>query len=704
MKERTTEMGRLPFGGKLAYGAAYYLEYMPYDRIDTDFRWMKEAGMNLIRIAESTWSTLEPRDGEFDFRHIDRMLEKAGEYGLQVIVGTPTYAIPSWMDRKYPAVTTREGHQVYGRRQNMDITEPVFRRYAERVVRRLMEHVAQHPAVIGYQIDNETKYYGTSSGRVHALFVEHLKQKFGTVEALNEAYGLAYWSNSISGWEDFPNPDGTINGSIATEYDRFRRSLAADYLKWQASVIEEYRREDQFITHNFDFDWEKGYSFGVQRDINHLEASGAVSVCGCDIYHPSQEKLTGLEIAFGGDSIRAMKHAPYIVLETEAQAFKEWTPFPGQLSLQAYSHLASGAHGVEYWHWHSIHNSMETYWKGVLSHDLEKNRIYEEAGVIGRCWREIGERAALVRKDVRVALITDNHSLDALDWFPIDRGCSYNQLVMEYYQALYEQNIECDVLDVHALDVHALDVYAPGMHADGQAETLERYDMLVTPALYSASQETIDRLRGFVERGGVLVSSLRSFVADDDIKVWPTRAPHDLTDVFGMYYQEIAAAGTTKVRGEAVRHMIELTIPQRAEVLMPYEHPYWGGSAAVTANSFGKGRAFYIASVLPAKLLREVLRGARDAACARHPEHAREAAETAEGFGWPVIARSGVNAADSAVHYLLHYSAESREVVCPYAHVRNLLDDAEYREGDLIPLKDWGAAVLEELPGDGRRA
>lgn len=139
--------------------------------------------------------------------------------------------------------------------------------------------------------------------------------------------------------------------AFASEFAKFQRSLAAEYLMWQSDIVKKYKRQDQFITHNFDFEWKKfgadiaqdGYSYGVQPDINHYEASKAVTIAGTDIYHPTQDDLTGAEIAFGGDAIRTLKDSSYLVLECQAQAFKYWTPYPGQLRLQGYSHLASGA-------------------------------------------------------------------------------------------------------------------------------------------------------------------------------------------------------------------------------------------------------------------------------------------------------------------------------------------------------------------------
>ena len=232
-----------------------------------------------------------------------------------------------------------------------------------------MKHVCNHPAVIGYQIDNETKYYGTAGNNVQRMFVRYLRDKFGTTDALNAAFGFDYWSNRVDAWEDVPDVRGTINGSFAAEFEKFQRSLVTDYLSWQASIVREYARPDQFVTHNLDFNW-TGYSNGIQPDVDHDRVAECLDITGCDIYHPTQASLTGIEIAQSGDQTRSLKNAPYLVLETEAQGFPSWTPFPGQLRLQAISHLASGAEMVEYWHWHSIHNACETYWKGILSHDF----------------------------------------------------------------------------------------------------------------------------------------------------------------------------------------------------------------------------------------------------------------------------------------------------------------------------------------------
>ena len=188
----------------LLFGAAYYPEYMPYDRLEKDMEMMKKAGMNTLRIAESTWSSLEPEDGKFDFSCIDRVLEAAKREGMSVIIGTPTYALPPWLVKKEPGIMVERkyGRALYGARQLMDIVHPVFRFHAERMIRKLAAHTAGHKAVIGFQIDNETKHYGNYGRYAQKLFAKYLREKFVTTDALNRAFCLNYWSNAVHSWEE----------------------------------------------------------------------------------------------------------------------------------------------------------------------------------------------------------------------------------------------------------------------------------------------------------------------------------------------------------------------------------------------------------------------------------------------------------------------------------------------------------------------
>lgn len=424
---------------KLYYGVAYYDEYMPYDRLKTDMQMIKRAGMNVIRIAESTWSTWEPKEGEFDFTHLHRVLKASQEAGLEVIIGTPTYAIPSWLANKYPDILclTHQGQELYGRRQNMDITHPKFLEYAERIIRKLMEESIQYPHVIGFQVDNETKHYDTSSLRVQKKFVEYLQNLYPDINEFNHEFGLNYWSNRVQDWSNFPDVRGTINGSIASEFEHFQRNLVTNYFKWQVKIINEYKKENQFITHNFDLSW-RGLSYGYQTDVNQFDAAKNLDIAGVDIYHLTEDDLTGIEISLGGDITRSFKHNNYLVLETEAQGLHGWLAYPGQLRLQAFSHLASGATFVEYWHWHSIHNSAESYWKGVLSHNLKENETYRDCMQIGADFNRLSDDLLHLKKNNKVALMLSNRSITAFKFFPAGDIKDQNIILRWIYDAFYK--------------------------------------------------------------------------------------------------------------------------------------------------------------------------------------------------------------------------------------------------------------------------
>ncbi|TCD54172.1 beta-galactosidase [Alloscardovia theropitheci] len=647
---------------KFLFGAAYYDEYiLPHnlERIDKDFEMMREAGMNVIRIAEFTWSTEEPEPGVFNFAHVDRALEAAQKYNIKVIIGTPTAAVPSWLVELDPhvlAVQDGSGQAKYGARQNMDIVNGTYRFYAERIIRKLISHTASHPQVIGFQVDNETKYYDSCSPDMQKLFVQSLRKRFhNSTDELNRAFGLDYWSNRVDAWDNFPDVSGSINQSLRGAFDEFRRGVVTEFLAWQASIVREYMRDDQFITQNFDYEW-RGYSYGVQPAVNHFEAGKALDISGVDIYHPTEEHLTGKEIGFGGDVARSVKDGRnFIVLETEAQGQHGWLPYAGQLRLQAYSHVANGADGVMYWHWHSIHNSFETYWKGVLSHDFEKNPTYEEAGIFGREMQsdEIGGRLLHGKKNNRVAIMVSNEALSALNWFNIESGfpfggnTQYNDVVRRFYDALFELNVETDIIPVNA-----------------ELERIARYDMVLTPALYVAPQNTIDNLREYVAQGGHLVSTLRSFVTDENTKVWQDRAPHDLTDVFGVTYNQFTRPdGVVTVSGsvaetfnaEALIELLKAT-DDDVEVLGSYDHYAWDSYAAVTRHSFGKGDAQYIATLPSAQATREILR-----------EAIEHAGITSVGLplSGQVSVRQTVTPEGKTATYLFNYSAESVTFTSP---------------------------------------
>lgn len=683
---------------KLYFGAAYYSEYLPYDRVEKDMEMMEKAGMNVIRIAESTWSTLEPQEGVYDFTHIDRMLDAAARHHISVIVGTPTYAVPTWLVKKYPDILaiTQNGRERYGHRQNMDITNPDYLSHAERVIRVLMEHVKDVPHVIGYQLDNETKSYGTAGPRVQAMFVDYLKENFPDINDFNHEFGLDYWSNRVNDWDDFPDVRGTINQSLAAEFCKFQRSLVTKFLSWQADIVREYKRDDQFITQNFDFDWTT-HSIGYQSQVDQYDASRCMTVAGADIYHPSNEELTGAEITVCGNISRSLKKDNYLILETEAQGLTPWLPYPGQLRLQAYSHIANGSNSVMYWHWHSIHNAIESYWKGVLSHDFSENETYREAVVIGNEWNKIGFHLKNLKKENKIAIMLDNASLTGFTQFPLEKAGAngYNTVMRWFSDALYRLNIEYDMISSREQDFSG-------------------YECLIVPALYSAPESLLLALDSYVRNGGHLITTFRSGFSDEYLKIYPDMQPHILHECLGLHYDQFThphhvdiVPVQSDVMAAAQEHFshpddsafsltssacewMELITCDTAVPVLKYSHPAYERYAAAAKNQYGNGSTLYFGTMFENdELLESVLLSFL------HETGFSGGDLSSDAPHYPLIVKRGINDSGKELCYYLNYSKDPVSVTHRGKDGIELVSETSIVCGDKIDLGGWGVAVVE---------
>ena len=683
---------------KLYFGAAYYSEYLPYDRVEKDMEMMEKAGMNVIRIAESTWSTLEPQEGVYDFTHIDRMLDAAARHHISVIVGTPTYAVPTWLVKKYPDILaiTQNGRERYGHRQNMDITDPDYLSHAERVIRVLMEHVKDVPHVIGYQLDNETKSYGTAGPRVQAMFVDYLKENFPDINDFNHEFGLDYWSNRVNDWDDFPDVRGTINQSLAAEFCKFQRSLVTKFLSWQADIVREYKRDDQFITQNFDFDWTT-HSIGYQSQVDQYDASRCMTVAGADIYHPSNEELTGAEITVCGNISRSLKKDNYLILETEAQGLTPWLPYPGQLRLQAYSHIANGSNSVMYWHWHSIHNAIESYWKGVLSHDFSENETYREAVITGNEWKKIGSHLKNLKKENKIAIMLDNASLTGFTQFPLENAGAngYNTVMRWFSDALYRLNIEYDMISSKERDFSS-------------------YECLIVPALYSAPESLLLALDSYVKKGGHLITTFRSGFSDEYLKIYPDMQPHILHECLGLHYDQFThphhvdiVPVQSDVMAAAQEHFshpddsafsltssacewMELITCDTAVPVLKYSHPAYERYAAAAKNQYGNGSTLYFGTMFENdELLESVLLSFL------HETGFSGGDLSSNAPHYPLIIKRGINDSGKELCYYLNYSKDPVSVTHRGKDGIELVSETSIVCGDKIDLGGWGVAVVE---------
>jgi len=672
------------------YGVAYYPEYMPHDRLDQDIELMRKAGITVVRVGESTWSSWEPREGDFQFAWMQRVLDRLQQAGIKAILGTPTYSIPTWLYKQHPEiVVTHNGVApplsdpyspsyppaltpgYYGPRQNYDFLNPYFRQAAEGVIRQIISHFKDHPAVIGYQIDNETFPTGIPTRYMNAAFLDRLKQKYKTPAAINSTWGLVYWGQLVDTWESLPPRDGILNPGYKLEWENFQHDVITDYLAWQAKIVNEYKRPNQFVTQDF--------SGGVHTNLDQWAIAHNLDIVAENPYFQTQQRLDGRGIWLSGDVGRSLKHTNYLVTETNAQTIgwdsrTQYPQYPGQLRLVVYTHLAAGANMVEYWHWHSLHYGQETYWKGVLSHDLEPNRTYDEVSRVAAELKKIGPQLVDLKKENKVAILFSADSANAISYMPFSDHVGYMTVLRQMYDALYDLNVEPDFVSPDSTD-------------------LSTYRVLLVPPLYSASDAVLQRVSDYVKNGGHVVMSFKSGFTNEYSTARDVMAPGPLRTAAGFHYQEFTnLAEPQRLKpdpfgvGEQNKGAVweEFLIPDTAQVLASFDDPYWH-FPAVTRNRHGAGTLTYEGSYLTEPLQREIIRDVLRRADLTGPD---------QNLPAPVKVRHGRNRQGKLLHYYLNFSGEEQSFSYPYGKGAELLTNSSVQQGEILKLRPWDLAIV----------
>ncbi|HTP70562.1 MAG TPA: beta-galactosidase [Dongiaceae bacterium] len=661
----------------ILYGAAYYPEYMPYDRTDTDIALMKKAGINAVRVGESTWGLWEPEDGRFEYAWMDQVIEKLHAAGIRVILGTPTYSIPAWMYKKHPEmVVTRLGGQYlyYGLRQNTDLMNTTYRSYCERVIRKIIEHYKDNPAVIGYQIDNETSSAGAANPDVQEGFKKYLIAKYKTTDQLNKVWGLNYWGQRLNNWDELPTRDGILNPGWKLDWERYSQWETTDFLGWQAKIVNEYKRPDQFITHDL---------AGPPRSVvDELGISRALDIVAVNPYHGTQDDFDGEASSYAGDYTRSLKRTNYLVTETNAEAIgwdskDQYPPYDNQLRQDVYTHISSGANMVEYWHWHSLHYGQETYWKGVLGHDLQPGRTYEEVSRTAHELQRIGPEIADLHINNDVAILYSNDSHYGIEFMKFSDRVDYSTVLRQMYQTLYHANV-------------GVDFVFP------ESTNFANYKVIVVPPLYIANDELLTRLSDYVKNGGHLVLAFKSGFCNEYSTVRWQMMPGPLKDAAGFHYQEFSSVKQPLPLKDDPYHLAadnkvsewaEMIIPDTAKPLAYYDHPFLGKYPALTRNQFGKGSLTYEGTVLSDKLQRAVLLDVLKSAGLISSD---------QGLQPSIHVKHAKNRAGKTVHFYFNYSSEARMVPYAYPTGTNLLTQgAVIRDQELL-LQPWDVVIVEE--------
>ena len=581
----------------LRYSVAYYPEHWDETQWETDARLMQQAGVTSARIGEFAWCRMEPEEGRYEFDWLDRIIAILARHGVSVMLCTPTATPPAWLCAKHPEIYLVDEHggtHGFGTRHQACPNHPTYRDYCAKIVSALAEHFAGNDTVYAWQLDNE---YGEGNtaycycDTCVAGFRDHVRNKYGSLDALNRAWGTVFWSQEYTDWSQIPPPVPAgftgfsaqhVNPSLRQDYLRFMSESWVAYQKRQIDILKA-ANPHWLITHNV-------MPFDSFHMLEYYALSEDLDVVGWDNYpRPDDDPLkTGMR----HEVCRGLKRRSFWTLEgpptIPSNYFTTYAPRPGYLRYIAYQSFAHGADMVSSFRWHAPRFGCEQLYTGLLPHSGEPGRLYGELKNLG------AELAGLDIGEVRdsladVAILIDYDSQWGLDFQDGGSSTRYWEEVFRFYRAFASHGIP-----VHTLCAKATDAFS-------------EYKVLVAPMLFLADREVGDALASFVARGGVAIVTNRSGVLNERHVADDAGAPGALAKVAGVRVLEIDGAcpeGENRVSVEAWDRSVkaggfsEVLALVDAQPFATYRKHYYAGTPAVTLRQDGDGKCLYVATTL----------------------------------------------------------------------------------------------------------
>jgi len=590
------------------YGVCYYPEHWPEERWPVDAQFMREAGFNIARIGEFAWSKLERRPGQYDFDWLDRSIATLAGEGIRVILGTPTATPPKWLMDQHPDIYMRdEKGQIrgFGNRRHYCFNNANYHRHADRIVTMLAERYGSHPNVIAWQIDNEFGCNGTTRcfcDACRTAFHRWLERKYGDVDAMNESWGTVFWSQTYNAWEEVTLPGYAPfhlhNPGLVIDYRRFASDAVVAFQQRQIDILRNHA-PNQRITHNLMGAFNEIDGKALAEKLDFVSWDNYPNLYFADATDPSKAALQH-------DLTRGLKGEPFWVMEHQSGApggdILFQTPKPGELRRWAFQSVARGADAILYFRWRTCLFGAEQFWHGILPHDGQPNRRYDEARRTGEEMRRIYDVFSGSNAGAQAAIIRSYDNEWATEIQPLLPNYSYMDHLHMYYRFFYEHGIPVDIV------------------ADDT--DFSHYKLVVFPHYMMAKPETAERVYAFVRAGGVAVFDYRAGSKRWDNRMTAEPLPGPFRKLLGL---RIVDYGTLRpkervplrlVEGEEAQEPLtgegrlwyDVCEPEGAEPLARYEGDYFAGTPAATRNRYGGGAAYYIATEPDARTLDALLR------------------------------------------------------------------------------------------------
>ena len=575
----------------LAYGGDYNPEQWPEATWHEDAELMRQAGVNLVSLGVFAWAHLEPRPGEYDFGWLDSVIEILHAKGVKINLASATASPPPWLARLHPESlpVTADGVTLWpGSRQQYCPHSRAYRERAAALVERLAERYRDHPALVMWHINNEYAchvaecFCETSA----AAFRAWLERRYGSIEALNEAWGTAFWSQRYADWAEIVPPRRTptfINPTQQLDWRRFSSDSLLECFEIERAILKRVTPQVP-ITTNF---------MGFFKPLDYWAWAAREDVVAHDCYPEPRDPQSIIGAAMSYDLMRSLRSGqPWLLMEqvTSQVQWRARNPLkrPGQMRLLSYQAVARGADGVMFFQWRGSLAGAEKFHGAMLPHGGTETRVWREVLELGG---ELAQLAALrdTRVAADVALLFDWHS-----WWALELECRPSSDIRalrqleSYYNALYGQNIAADFVPPSA--------------------DLSRYRVVLVPNLYLADEAVAASLEGFVEAGGTLVMSPLSGIADARDHIYPGFYPAPFRKLLGLKIEEfdpypldqtnqIHTGDGKQFATHLWSDIIEL---EGAQAIATYESDFYAGRPAITRHSLGSGHSYYLGTCLGA--------------------------------------------------------------------------------------------------------
>ncbi|MCH4192734.1 MAG: beta-galactosidase [Butyrivibrio sp.] len=577
---------RLIHGGD--YNPDQWLEYP--EILKADIAYMKEAKINCVTLGVFAWAKLEPEEGRYDFEWLSEIMDRLYANGIYTILATPTGAVPHWMSEKYEEVRKMSGSgicRLHGQRHNFCYSSPVMRQKTREMDQALSARFGRHPGLIAWHISNE--YGGDNDGigchcpYCEASFRKWLRNRYGSLEELNRAWWTTFWSNTYTDWGQIHSPsdngEHTMHG-LKLDWKRFISDQMLDFCKEEIAAVRTGSTAPALC--NF---------MGAFKPLDYFRWAKELDLVSLDNYpfwhFAENESEMAMRASFLHTLTRSLKKQPYLMMESTPSVVN-WAPRnslkrPGMHELSSLQAIAYGSDSVQYFQWRKSRGGAEKYHGAVIDHKNGDNtRVFRDVSRLGARLEQISERVKGTCNRPRAAIVFDWENWWAADdAMAVVQPFDYLGRWMDYYRVFWEKGIDVDIVDMD--------------------DSLENYALVIAPVNYMYRGKYAGNVRGYVENGGVYVTTYWSGEVNESDLCFMDH--HPLSDVLGIRTEE------TDVRPEhmdnqisyegksyEIKDLCALVHAEGAEVLATYQKDFYAGYPALTVNRYGKGKAYFIAS------------------------------------------------------------------------------------------------------------